>query len=51
MIGTLFSLSLFMIFMLAVLVTDALIRFQAMREGIERAFSKDSSIFPDHTYE
>lgn len=48
MIGTLFSLSLFMIFMLAVLVTDALIGFQAMREGIEKAFSQDDSIFPDN---
>ena len=50
MIGTLFSLSLFMIFMLAVMVTDALIDFQNFRMGIEQAFSKDQNIFPDHEY-
>jgi hypothetical protein len=48
MIGATFSLSLLMIFMLAVMVTDFLGFVAETRRGVEEAFSKDNSIFKDY---
>ena len=50
MIGLTFSLFFAMIFMLSVMVMDALIEFKRIRDGVEKAFSKDNSIFPDHVH-
>ena len=51
MLGVIFSLSLLMIFMLAVMLNDLLILLAETRSEIEKHFSHDTLIVHDHAYD
>ena len=48
MIGLTFSLSFMLVFMFYVMVNDFIIMVLAELRDVERHFSQDQSIFPDH---
>jgi hypothetical protein len=50
MIGLTFSLSFMLVFMLAVMVMDALIELRHIRDWVNDHFSQDNSIVADHEY-
>lgn len=48
MIGAIFALTMMLLFMLAVMVTDFLILIAEEARAIEQAIGHDTKIYPDH---